>query len=94
MIQHLSDAGTPGWPQRRGQATVVDGNFSANVGLTGGEPDAEYFVQLTVSSTTGGPAPAALTVSGVNKSTSGFEVTLLGSPGAGKSVTYDWLVHR
>ena len=93
-IHTLSDVGTPGWVNRRGQATVVDGNASVNVGLAGGEPDTGYFVQLTVASTAGAPAAGALTVSGVNKSTAGFEVTVTAAPGVGKSVTYDWLVHR
>ena len=94
VIQSLSDAGTPGWPTRRGQATMIDGNASVNVGLSGAEPDTGYFVQLTVASTGGGPAPGALTVSGVTKSTTGFEVFVSAAPGVGKSVTYDWLVHR
>ena len=93
-IHTLSDEGTPGWVNRRGQATVVDGNASVNVGLAGGEPDTGYFVQLTVTSTAGGPAPGALTVSGVTKAMAGFEVTVTAAPGVGKSVTYDWFVHR
>lgn len=94
VLHSLSEAGTPAWPQRRGQAIVVDTNLSANVALIPAEPDANYFVQLTLVIAGGGPAAEAFTVTGVNKTPVGFEVLVLGAPGAGKSVVYDWLVYR
>ena len=94
VLQTLSDAGTPGWPARRGQLTIADANTTGTVTLSPTEPDASYFVQLTASAAGGGPAAGALTVGGVNKATGSFVVTLTDAPGAGKSVVYDWFLHR
>lgn len=90
----LSDAGTPGWPQRRGQVTITGATTTASVALSPAEPDNTFSVQLTAVSQTGGPAAGAFTPQGVSKATGGFVVTLLAAPGPGTSVTYDWLVHR
>ena len=54
MIHGLTDEGTPGWPQRRGQVSVGGTSTTASVTLTPAEPDGLYFVQLTPVATTAG----------------------------------------
>jgi hypothetical protein len=94
VLSRLSNTGTPSWPARRGQLTIADANTTGVVTLSPSEPDASYFVQLTASAAAGGPASGAYTVGGVVKTSSTFTVTVTAAPGAGKSVTYDWFVHR
>jgi hypothetical protein len=94
VIHSLSDEGTPSWPTRRGQVTIADAATTGTVTLTPAEPDAGYFVQMTPVTLSGGPATGALTVGGVAKAAGSFVVTVTAAPGAGKSVVYDWFVHR
>jgi hypothetical protein len=93
-IHNLSDAGTPAWPARKGQAIVTDTNTFVHVALTPVEPDAAYNVQVTPVSSAGVPPLAAYTIVGVNKDVAGFDIVLGSQPGAGRSVTFDWFVHR
>lgn len=94
MIQGLSDAGTPSWPQRRGNVTIANAATTATVTLSPVEPDGIYFVQVTPVTSTGAPAAASFTVAGVAKGAGSFVLTVAGAPGAGTSVSYDWLVYR
>jgi hypothetical protein len=94
VIQSLSDAGTPGWPARRGQVSIADTATTATVTLTPVEPDTAYFVQLTPVATTGGAPVGANTVTGVTKAAGNFQVSVATAPGAGRFVIYDWFVYR
>lgn len=94
ILHNLTDSGTPGWPQRRGQLTISGTNTSANVVFAVPETNVTFFVQLTAVSQTGAPALGAFTVQGVSKATTNFVVTILAPPGVGNSITYDWFVYR
>lgn len=93
-IHTLSDVGTPSWPSRRGQGIVTGTDSSVNIGLTPNEPDTNYFVLAMPVASAGGPATGAFTVIGVTKQTTGFELLVSTAPGVGKTVTFDWFVHR
>ena len=93
IVQTLTDQGTPGWPNRRGQVLMPDNVNTVTVTLSPAEPDNQYFVQLTVATGTSVNL-SAYTVVGVDKSPGSFLVKVAAPPGAGTVVVYDWLVHR
>lgn len=94
IIQGLSDAGTPSWPQRRGQVTIADTATTGVVTLAPVEPDATYFVQVTPVAVAGAPTTGASTIRSVTKAAGSFTIEVATAPGAGTSVSYDWFVYR
>jgi hypothetical protein len=79
---------------RRGQVTIADTATTATVTLTPAEADNAYFVQLTATSAVATPATGAYTITGIQKLAGSFVLAVTAAPGAGKSVTYDWLLYR
>lgn len=77
----------------RGTTVLTNGELAKYVVLNTGEPDAKYFVTATASATTSTNV-GATRVRVENKSASGFEIRLEADPGAGKSVTVDWVLMR
>ena len=90
----MQSPGVPSGPPRSGTAVFTETNNTVTVTLSPVEPDTAYFVQATASSATPGSAAGALTVVGTIKAAGNFQLVLSAAPGAGKTVTYDWLVHR
>jgi hypothetical protein len=94
VIEALSDAGTPAWPKRAGTATLSGTNIVIGALLTPGEPDGNYHVQVTPVTRAGSPATGAFTIVQIDKFTDHFDIVVAGAPGAGNSVSYDWLLYR
>lgn len=84
-------AKTRGWVV--GSLDVVDLDTTAEHVFEEEQDDAEYRVILTRSAESAGAAGAAA-VDFVDKTQTGFTVTFVTAPGAGNSVTWDFLVCR
>jgi len=56
--------------------------------------DDDYFVTAIVGATAGAPDDGSTRVFITDKTTSGFTINLEVAPGAGNSVTVDWMVMR
>jgi pectate lyase-like protein len=78
----------------RGAITVRDLASSASVAFPQAEPDAAYFVSAIASGVGGRPAVGATRVAVRDKTASGFVIALEAPPGAGSSVTIDWVLIR
>ena len=72
------------------EGTAVGGTVTLDVTL----PDAEYQVVMTQTAQTGSPATGSGSVKSVGRATTDFSFVLLAAPGAGNSVTLDWIVRR
>ena len=95
IIHTITDRGTPGWPQRQGQVTVAGTNTFGTVTLPTPEPDAKLFGPTHAVRKLGRALNASPDAYGrVRRPAGTFTLFLLGAPGAGQSVTYDWLVYR
>lgn len=79
---------------QRGQLTISEANTSGTATFTTEEADTNYSVFLTPVAITGAPASGAFTVKTVTKATTGITPTLVAAPGAGTSVTFDYIVVR
>lgn len=67
-------------------ATVIFPIFS--------EDDANYFVQVSIGATAGGPAAGSTRAFVTGKAGTGFTINLEAAPGGAASVTVDWLIVR
>lgn len=75
-----------------GRFTISDADDEAVVTIDPPLPDDGYRVLLTVSTSTGGALIDAFTVIQVSRSRDAFAVVVAAAPGAGKTITYDYLV--
>lgn len=78
-----------------GSVDIADAATSATVAFATAEDDASYRVTtLAVGTKTGAPAAASYRAHWANKTTSGFDIVLEAAPGAGTTVTVEWMVTR
>jgi hypothetical protein len=77
-----------------GQGTASGSAASVTVTFTASEIDTSYRLSLTPVSSVGTPAPGSNRVLSVVKTTTGFTAGLEQAPGAGNSITFDWLLLR
>ncbi len=78
----------------RGSLTLSGPQTSEAVRFGAAESDSGYFVVASVSALSGKPASGSTRVFVTDKSTSGFTVHLESAPGAGNSITVDWILIR
>lgn len=76
-----------------GTFTIADFNTTASVNIPT-QADVNYRVMVQPRSSVGSPEDEAFTIRAKTYATSNFSVTLLGWPGAGNSVTFDWQLVR
>ena len=77
-----------------GKVQVLTVATSGTVTFTTPEGDTNYMPFLSLDGVTGSPTAGAFTVVNIAKTTTGFTFTLAQAPGAGTSVTYNWLITR
>lgn len=75
-----------------GSFTVSDADTSASVTFSDELSSAEYKAIASPSAFDGSPAANAFSVASINKATTGAAFTLVAAPGAGHSVTFDYLI--
>ncbi len=78
----------------RGSITISEVSMMGNIVFPIPEPDGQYYVTVSVSGISGSPAPGSTRTYVTNKTATGFTVQLEAPPGAGNSVTVDWLLVR
>jgi hypothetical protein len=81
-------------PARTTSGTATISNASTSVHVTFGSPlpSSSFRVVATVGATVGAVPPAATRIVSVAKTASGFDLTAESAPGAGKQVTFEWMV--
>jgi len=72
--------------------TISDTNSQATVEFDAPLEDENYHVTASPTAFTGSPAVGAFSIAAVSKSASGIGVALAAAPGAGTSVTFDFIV--
>ena len=77
-----------------GSVTVSNTNTTGTVTFKYAEPDANYKVICTPSSVSGTPAASSTIITRITKTTTNFVVTVAAAPGAGNSVTFDYIIGR
>lgn len=77
-----------------GTAMVSEGNTSIVVTFAEEEPDAEYYLDATPITKSAAPAAGSNRVDHIDKTTAGFTLHVEAAPGAGESVTFDWILMR
>lgn len=75
-----------------GSFTVSDGDTSAAVTFSEALPAASYRMVATASTYTGSPSVTAFAIAAMTKGTGGATFTLVSAPGAGASVTFDFIL--
>lgn len=75
-----------------GSATISDAAASVVVTLLFEMPDTDYRVMVTPVSATGTPAAGSRRVTSVVKARGTITIGIEAVPGAGNSVTFDWMV--
>ena len=78
----------------RGRVVISDTAQAANVVLPTAEANNLYYTTASVGKATGVAADGAYVARIVSKTTTGFTVALNAAPGAGISVTVDWILVR
>lgn len=78
----------------RGQIAVANAATTGAVVFTTAETDAVYFLAVTPVSVTGAPAAGSNRITQIAKTNTGFTITVEVAPGAGTSVTFDWILIR
>jgi hypothetical protein len=88
-------AGVSGYPLfvEQGAVTISDANTTGTITFTYKQPDVDYFLKTTVSSTTSAVAGAA-TVIGTAKTVTGATITLHDAPTLGFSTVVGWALLR
>lgn len=77
-----------------GTVTISDTATTGVVTLAEALADTAFHAILVPSASTGTPAAGSRDVVTIVNATTGFTVTLGAAPGAGNSVTFNWLLHR
>ncbi|WOF74134.1 hypothetical protein QMT40_001781 [Parvibaculaceae bacterium PLY_AMNH_Bact1] len=80
------------FPEDAGQFTVSGTNDFAQLQFSEERASSTYFVLCQIVDQTGSPASGARQIKTIEKSTTGFTVTLVAAPGASAAVTYDFLI--
>lgn len=80
--------------QDNGTVTVSGTDTTGAVVFTEAQADADYRLALTPTAETGSPLAAARDITTIAKTATGFTVTVDTAPGAGTSVTFDFLLMR
>jgi hypothetical protein len=78
----------------RGSLTISGKTSMGTVSFGTQEPDANYFLTVTPTVTTGSPPLGSNRIRSVTKTRDGFRVELEAMPGDGNSVTFDWHLIR
>jgi hypothetical protein len=77
-----------------GTVTIADANTTGTFTFGTSEDDAGYDVLPGAPTQTGGPAAGASTILGIAKLGASFTITVSAAPGAGKSVTFPFIIVR
>lgn len=98
LVSIVSGATFKDWvPPRgnRGTITIADANTSGAATLAATEIDANYDVDLFISTKSGAPSPASAIVDSIaSKTTTGFTLNLNDAPGVGTSRTFVYRIRR
>ena len=78
----------------RGSVTISDTATSATVTFGTEESDDSYFVTATATAESGTPATGSARHKITSKADVGFDIEVETAPGAGNSVTFDWILVR
>lgn len=79
---------------RSGSATLADASTSVAVTFGTAMADTNYRVVAVRTAVSGAPAASSDAVASIAKTASGFTLTAKAAPGAGTSVTFDWIALR
>lgn len=74
-----------------GSVTISGTDTSAVVTFATPRNNTDYAVVASASDFTGAPAAAPRIVARITKTKTGFTILNAGAPGAGNSVTFDWM---
>lgn len=77
-----------------GSVTIANLATSATVELAIDQGGPDYIVNPAFVSSTGTPPAAAKDWTGITKAAGSFTITIGAAPGAGNSVTFDWITRR
>lgn len=77
---------------RSGSFVIADAADTASVDLTPELSNANYNIVVSAVDRAGGPLIDSFTVVGVTKGVANFVVEVFAAPGAGKSVTFNWML--
>jgi hypothetical protein len=77
-----------------GQVTISGTDVNAVETFAVAETDTDYNIIASSSSITGGPNNGAYVVQTIDKTTTNFTISVTAAPGAGTSVTFDWILVR
>lgn len=77
-----------------GTFTIQENDVGVNVTFNVPQKDANYRVWVQATNSVGSPATQAFIVKQKTYTTTQFTVIMLGSPGEGNSVTYEWQLIR
>lgn len=92
-VESISGTTTQG-KNLRGQLIISAGNTTGQVNFPTAEPDANYFINVTPTASTGVPAAGSNRVVSVSKLAGSFTVTIEAAPGGAATVTFDWVLIR
>lgn len=78
-----------------GSVDIADAASTATVAFPTNEPNVSFKIPaLAVGTKTGAPAEEAYRAHWANKTVSGFDIVLEAAPGAGTTVTVEWMITR
>lgn len=77
-----------------GTNTISDAAASVTVPLNEAQSDANYKILVTVCGYSGAPAANSRIVKSITNSADSFQVEMVAAPGAGTSITFNWLLVR
>lgn len=92
-IQGISATGTPA-KNLRGSVTISNTDTAATVVFPNEETNQSFFIVADPVNVTGAPSVASWRHRMGAKSNTGFTLLLEAAPGAGSSITYDWIMVR
>lgn len=78
----------------RGSLTITEANTTGTVTFGTAEPNGTYFLAVTPMTASGGATAGSTRVRSVSKTGANFVVTIEAAPGAGESVSFDWVLIR
>lgn len=78
----------------QGTVTVSDASTGETVAFSEEQSDNDYVVMIQPKSSSGSPALYSDTIKTKTYGTTDFSFTVGAAPGAGKSVTFDWVLMR
>lgn len=79
---------------RAGSLTIADANTTGTVTFATAMADTTYRVVAMRTGVVGSPAASSDAVASVTKTAAGFTLTVKAAPGAGTSVSFDWVAIR